>query len=352
MVCQPTVGGAAVHVRGLAQAAIRAGYDVHAVVPAEGDLAGWLSAAGVNVTAARLKRSLDWRDVGYVWTLRRIFKTADIVHLHSSKAGMLGRLALFSLGAQRPPSLFTPHGWSWLVGGRAAWLYRFLERLLKCVCDAIIAVSDADAEEGRRNLAGAPIAVFPNGVDVEHFAPDGPCLRGRYSYCVLVVGRLTRAKGQDLALRAAARAPRDIEWRFVGSGDDAAELEQLRTELDLSNATLIGEDDPAPHYRAADLVLVPSRWDACSLVVLEALACGTAVLASENVGVASSFPQGVHHLKVLEPVEIAKTVTALLSNTSVLRSNLEETSRCVRDKWNLSTRLSPLINFYSDILVS
>ena len=119
IVSQATVDGVAVCVRDLVQAAVDGGYDVTVACPSTGDLAGWARERGAAWERLEMRRSPHPGDIAAVRRIRRLAQASDLVHLHSSKAGAAGRLALASLGRSRPPSVFTPHGWSWLVGG---WL--------------------------------------------------------------------------------------------------------------------------------------------------------------------------------------------------------------------------------------
>src|SRR5580658_3887330 len=127
IVSQVTVDGVAVCVRELVQAAVGAGYQVTVACPAAGHLSAWVRQRGAAWERLEMRRAPHPSDILAVMRLRRLARTHDLVHLHSSKAGVAGRLAVASLGPRRPPVVFTPHGWSWLVGGRLAPLYRWTE---------------------------------------------------------------------------------------------------------------------------------------------------------------------------------------------------------------------------------
>ena len=110
------------------------------------------------------------------------------------------------------------------------------------------------------------------------------------------VGRLTRQKGQDVAVRAlAAMQTPGAVLRLVGDGPDRAALLELAASLGLSaRIELTGTvDDTAPHLRAADVVIAPSRWEGLSLTLLEAMACGAPIVASRVAGTAALGGVGV-----------------------------------------------------------
>lgn len=291
IVAQPVDGGVAVVVGQLAAAGVAAGHRITVAGPgrAAGPLAAQVEEAGAEHVEmfgdSRLPSIRDFRDF---LSLRRLAKNHDLIHLHSSKAGAIGRLVAASLRTRRPAVVFTPHAWSWLVGGRLAWFFRFTERMLAGTADAIVAVSQDEANEG---VACIPrhaerLRTIYNGVDRDHFTPRGPIAARDPSIPLLVcVGRLSRQKGQDIAIEALSRMRHtDAVLRFVGEGDAHPRLAQQARDLGVHDriewaGTTI---DTAPEFRAADIVISPSRWEGLSLVFLEAMASG-AVMVTTNV---------------------------------------------------------------------
>ena len=90
--------------------------------------------------------------------LLRLVREADVVHVHSAKAGFLGRLAC-ALRARKETRVFTPHAWSfWAVEGLEARLYRRLERLAAYWCRVIVALSSDEREAGLNARASAGVS--------------------------------------------------------------------------------------------------------------------------------------------------------------------------------------------------
>jgi glycosyltransferase involved in cell wall biosynthesis len=285
--CQPTDGGTAVVVRDLARAGVAAGDHVTVGSPAGGYLPDWVSSAGAAWVNVPMSRSPSWRDLRVAWRVRRLYRAADVVHLHSSKAGAVGRLAASSLRSSRPRIFFTPHGWSWYVSARNAWLYRLFERWAARVTDVITVVSSEELAAGRAVLGpGRRIDLIENGVDAEVFTPDGPVAERGAAPLVVQVGRLSHQKGQDRSIRALGGcADPTVRLRLVGEGPDAAALRELAARLGVAERVeFVGSVDPRPHLRAADVVVLPSRWEGMSLVLLEAMAVGAAVVATDCGG--------------------------------------------------------------------
>lgn len=318
VVSQATVAGVAICVRNLIRAAVDSGYEVTVACPSEGDLAAWSEEEGAQWERLEMRRAPHPGDLLAVLRIRRLARASTLVHLHSSKAGAVGRLALASLGRRRPPSVFTPHGWSWLGGGWASPLFRLLEWGLLPVTTAVVAVSDEEQAHGRAVLGSraAGIEVIPNGVDTAQFCPHGPVAPRTDDPLVVCVGRLDPQRGADVAVAALPlmTTPR-VHLRLVGDGSDRGAIVEQVSRLRLTDRVeMVGfRVDPAPELRAADVVVIPSRYDGMALVLLEAMACGAAIVATRVSG--SSALDGAGELVPIEDRRaLAKAVDTLLAD--------------------------------------
>lgn len=358
LVSQPVSYGVAVFVRHLAEAAVAAGHRVTVACPGpeRGPLARWVEAAGATHVALDMARGPALRDVGDLWSIRRLARGRDVVHLHSSKAAALGRVASLSLGRRRPAVVMTPHYWSWLVGGRLAPLYRWIEQVLARTGDAIVAVSEREAREGRAVLGDhAQITLIHNGVDRSRFSPDGVrAPRDADAALLVCVGRLSEQKGQDVAIRALARL-RDRTARLRLVGDESAPGERRRLEVlatSLGVADRIewrGEvADPAPELRAADVVIAPSRWEGMSLVFLEAMACGAALVVSDVAGSEILVDAGVI-VPPDDPQTLAEAVDALLDDPD-RRVRLGEAARERSGSYDLGSTLQRNLDLWCELV--
>lgn len=359
IVSQPVEYGVAVCVRQQAEAAVKAGHRVKVACPGpeHGPLADWVEAAGAEHVPLALVRQPGPLDLTAVWHLRKLARDRDVVHLHSSKAGAVGRMAISSLGrGARPAVVFTPHYWSWQVGGRLARVYRWIERVLARRCDAIVAVSEQEAAEGRTVLGSAVdhTVVIPNGVDRVRFNPDGArAERPEGSALIVCVGRLSEQKGQDLAIQALARLEQErVLLRLVGDEHPPGEkrrLQALAESLGVSDRIewTGSVPDTAPHLRAADIVIAPSRWEGMSLVFLEAMACGAAMVVADVFG-----SDAVGAAGVIVPVDdvggLADAVDGLLSNEE-RRQRLGEAARARSADYDVATTLARNLQLWGEL---
>jgi len=285
------------------------------------DYVGWLVSAGWRVTVAcrpdsRLAYLVGDRGGGVcAWSagrepgpklasecrrLQRIIAETDpeLVHLHSSKAGLVGRLTVRG----RRPTVFQPHAWSFQA---ATSTQAVLARRWECYAthwtDLTICVSHAERQQGIRAGVRGPTTVLPNTVDLDRFHPPPDRVHARDQLLsslglppggplALCVGRLSRQKGQDLLLAAWPRvlaAVPDAMLLLVGDGPDRVTLSRSAP----SRVLLVGAVEDAWRWlRAADVVAVPSRWEGQALTVLEAMACATPVVASNIAANAEALP--------------------------------------------------------------
>ena len=353
IVSQPTTEGVAICVRDLVDAAVSSGYHVTVACPGRGDLAGWATERGAVWVRLEMRRSPHLSDLRAVMEVRRLARSHELVHLHSSKAGAVGRMALASLGRKRPLSVFTPHGWSWLAGGWLSPVYRLVERTLLPVTSAVVAVSEEERSAGRAALGAraARIRVIPNGVDTARFSPDGPIAARTNHPLVVSVGRLSNARGPDVALAALARMRTPTaRLRLVGDGEERARIEHQVSALGLvDRVEMLGfRSDPALHYRAADVVIVPSRYDGMALVLLEAMASGAAIVATRVPGVSALDGAGIL-VPVEEPSSLAIAVDTLLADPARSRQLGQAARRRAVERYTLQRSLDSNIGLWKKL---
>lgn len=283
-VTQPVEAGVAVVVLELATAQRRRGWDVRIACPATGWLPEEAAKAGIPVHPWQATRSPGPRTARELLDLRRILRgiQPDLVHLHSSKAG-LGRLV--TRGGT--PTLFQPHLWSFRIAeGLLSRACRRWEALASRWTHLLVCVSDDELAAGRATGVTAPAEVVCNGVDTRQLQPKPKEDETPTAVCV---GRVAHQKGQDLLLRAWPKVLEtvpDAQLLIVGDGPMAA---TLRTAHHPQVHWHGHSDSVAGFYERADVVVLPSRAEGMALVPLEAMACGRSVVAFDVEGVRQSL---------------------------------------------------------------
>ncbi|WP_200306543.1 glycosyltransferase [Streptomyces adelaidensis] len=323
-ITQPVDGGVARVVTDLMRAQLAEGLHVTVACPG-GVLAPALRALGGNVRHWHATRSPGPTLLQEVRHLRRVLADVrpDLVHAHSAKAGLAARLAVRG----RIPTVFQPHAWSFeAVGGVTASLALKWERWGARWADRVVCVSEAERVTGERAGVRARWRVVANGVDPGRFQPAAPGVvragipllagLGADAPLVVCVGRLCRQKGQDILLAAWSAVVRQVPGArlvLVGDGPDAPALRGLAPDGVLFAGAAA---DAVPWYQAADLVVLPSRWEGMALAPLEAMACGRPVVITDVDGARESLPPGQEPVPPEDPAALARTITGLLRDPS------------------------------------
>ncbi|AXL88720.1 glycosyltransferase family 1 protein [Streptomyces sp. CB09001] len=365
---QPVGGGVARVVTDLTRAQLAAGLRVAVACPA-GGLADRLRALGADVRHWPSTRSPGPALVPEVRRLVRVVEEVrpDLVHAHSAKAGLAGRLAVRG----RIPTVFQPHAWSFeAVGGAAALLALGWERWAARWTARTVCVSEAERLRGTQAGLRGPWTVIPNGVDLARPLAEAPDEApagtpggaagvrrlhgvGPHAPLVVCVGRLCRQKGQDVLLSAwesvLARVP-GARLVLVGDGPDRARL-TARAPASVLFAGAVA--DAAVWYRAADLVVLPSRWEGMALAPLEAMAWGRPVVVTDVDGAREGLPPAlVPHCVVPpeDPAALADAAAALLLDAP-LRASLGRRGRAhVRSAHDVRHTAAAVAALYGDLL--
>lgn len=293
-VCQPAEGGVVHYVHVLSAELMARGWTA-GVACSPGTPTDRLRGEGVDVWPVPMAREISpRRDLMATIRLYKIMRKGgySLVHTHSAKAGVLGRVAA---RLARTPAVHTPNAWSFMVAKtpleRRA--YVTVEKLLSALSKRIICVSSDELKQGQ-DLVGAAkkMRLVPNGVAVP------PRAKKRSGEKDLVVGcltRLARQKGIDYLVAAAngVRAEReDVRFSVAGGGPD---FERLKDEVGRRGLSgrfeLLGAvRDPWEYLSRIDIFVLPSLWEGMPFALLEAMSFGLPVVATDVGGVRDVIP--------------------------------------------------------------
>lgn len=356
-VVQPGEGGVARVVTDLVRGQLDAGLRVAVACPPGTPLAAAVRAEGVPVHPWRAGRDPGPGLVRELRELARLIRAVrpDLVHAHSAKAGLCARLTLRG----RVPTVYQPHAWSFeAADGPVGALARHWERWAARWTARVVCVSEAERRTGERAGVRAPWSIVHNGVDVARFTAgepgrtDVPATRETPGPTVVCVGRLCRQKGQDTLLAAwpaiLSEAP-TARLVLVGDGPDAA---RLRADAPPSVRFAGAVEDTAPWYRAADLVVLPSRWEGMALAPLEAMASGRPVVVSDVDGARESLPPGHAPLCLVppeDPAALAAAVGRLLGRPGLRRSLGREAQDHVLTRFDVRRTGAAVADLYREL---
>ncbi|WP_326723015.1 glycosyltransferase family 4 protein [Streptomyces sp. NBC_00243] len=363
-ITQPVDGGVARVVTDLVRAQLSTGTHVTVACPDGSGLARTLRALGGDVRDWQATRAPGPSLPQEVRRLGRVIADVrpDVVHAHSAKAGLAARLAVRG----RVPTVFQPHAWSFeAVGGVTAGLALKWERWGARWASRVVCVSEAERTTGVRAGVRAPWRVIPNGVDPARFHPAAvdtvragiPLLAesgvGPVSPLVVCVGRLCRQKGQDVLLEAWREVVRRVPAARLVLVGDGPDTERLRAGAPAGVLFAGAADDAVPWYQAADLVVLPSRWEGMALAPLEAMACGRPVVLTDVDGARESLPPALRSRCLVPsqaPDSLAHAISELLSDPLLRESLGHQGRRHVLTTHDVRRTVDAVADVYRELL--
>ena len=242
--------------------------------------------------------------LGYLKNRRRILRSdVDVLYIHSPECALP-----FLFGKNRKPLVFHQHGsgnpvvtakFTWARNKLFIWLFDRIHREIYRRADWVIAIDRFCLQQAKSYGAGEKTSLLMNAVDVNHFKPD-ETLRvemrsslgfGEDELVIIFVGRLEEVKQVDRLIGSLVSLQKEtsVQLFLAGDGTERKALEGLASELGLSPVVhflgKVHHDVLHQYYNLADVLALPSIMEGVPMVILEALACGTPVVASAVGGI-------------------------------------------------------------------
>ncbi len=367
-VVRPAAGGMKNHLLALVGNSRREIFH-HMVACPPGDLADSLAGMGIETFRVPLGAEISpGRDLAVIKTLVALLKRIrpDVLHAHSAKAGLAGRVSAWLAGV--PAVVLTVHN-TIFHHRRSRWresIIALSERALAGLTDRIITVSEALGREivVREKIDPAKVVTIYNGIVPEEFSrdPDRDFLQRITGIpagkkIVGTVARLAPQKGVAHFIRAAAMMAKDSEeavFLVVGDGPLRADLERLAGSLGLAERVFFaGERRDMPRIMPClDVFVLASVTEGLPLTVLEAMAARRAVVATRVGGIPEVISDGVNGLLV-DPGDVAglaAAILALLGDRKKSRAMGERGRDTVLEKFTVEKMVGSMERVYADLV--
>lgn len=315
-----STGGVGTHVRGIVGHLVDAGADLRVVGPqATQDLFGFTDAGARFAPVEIAGGPRPAEDARAALRLRAATRGAHLIHAHGLRAATVAASA--NLG-RRTPLVVTLHNAVDTDSPLLRTAYAGIERFVARSADVVIGASQDLADRARecgahyvlfREVAAPPLA--PASRSREEVRAELGIEPGRP--LLLSVGRLHPQKGYDTLLKAAAQwQEHPARPEVVIAGDGPLE-EELRRDIDAGGlrVRLLGRRSDVPDLlAAADLVLLPSVWEARSLTAQEAMRAGVALVCTTTGGMGELVGDAAYRIPVGDPDALADAVRTLLDD--------------------------------------
>lgn len=356
LVLATSTGGVGRHVASLAAGLTERGNAVTVAGPAATDELFGFRRAGARFRAVEIAAGprpvADARAAGALRRVLRGPEWPEVIHAHGLRAGLITGM----VRPRRLPLVLSLHNPASGASGPRRLLVGALERTAVCSADLVLAAS-ADLAARARSLGVAEVRLAPvaapalpparrsaRDVRAEFDAQGRPLL--------LAVGRLHPQKGFDVLIEAvtalAGRCPPPLA---VIAGDGPAEAAlRAQAEAALAPVRLLGRrTDIADLLGAADLVLLPSRWEARALVAQEALRAGRPLVATAVGGLPALVGDGAVLVAPEDAGALAAAVAGLLADPAAA-ANLAERGRVRASTWPTEAdMLAELTTVYAEL---
>ncbi len=274
---------------------------------------------------------------------------ADVVHTHLFGADLWGRLAAKRLGL---PVITTEHN----INTGESWLWGMIKRSMRNFSIIYTAPSHAVATYMQEvyKIPQKKIEVIMHGIELEHFIKIKPATFAP-PYKLLMIGRVVEQKGHSIALDALQKIT-DIPCTLtiVGDGEKKESLMRYAKELGVSDRVIwkSATENVSKEYAAADIVLVPSRWEGLGIVVLEALASERLVIGSRVGGIPEIITDGENGRLI--PVEnsnaLADAIRASVENQSAAKKNAKQGRVWVKERGSVADMAEAYEALYQEVV--
>jgi glycosyltransferase involved in cell wall biosynthesis len=310
----------------------------------------------------------DLRALRDVARIARGFRP-HVIHTHTAKAGVIGRLAAQACRSPRPVVVHTYHGHvlEGYYSRPVAGFYRFLERAMARRSDRLIGVSTATVDDlvRLRVAERAKFVVVPLGLELDDFltlpAEPGGTFRdelgvGPDEILATFVGRLVPIKRVDVMLRSLARARElgaPLKLAVVGDGEERGRLEALAAQLGLTeHVRFVGyRHDLAAIVAGTDVAVLTSDNEGTPVALIEAGAGARPLVATRAGGVPDVVVPGAGLLAERGDHEAIGTALARLSADPALRRQMGERAReNVEERYRAASLLERMTDLYDELL--
>lgn len=302
-----------------------------------------------------MKREINIKnDIDSILKVRKILKKEkpNIVYLHSSKAGAIGRISL--LFNRKIKIIYNAHGWSFNANlGSNPKKYAIIERILAIKTNKIINISKNEYQSAIENKISnnKKMLIIENGIDFKKFNNNEQYRNHtRIKYKIKedeillgIVGRISEQKDPITAIRAFKKLTEkynNIKIMYVGNGNLEEKIIKFSMENNVNDKVIITGwvNNVQEYIPAFDIAILPSKWEGFGLAIIEYIACNKPIIAT-NVGgiqdiINNEDVKGIL-IKSENENELYEAIDEQLSNNIITKKDIINNYKYCSKKFNI-----------------
>ncbi|MGL5560174.1 MAG: glycosyltransferase family 4 protein [Paraclostridium dentum] len=368
-ITQATIGGTLEYLKLFFNNIDKDKYEVNLVCPNYGPMKSEIENIGVKVHVVDMSRDINVKDdLKSFIELKKIIKklNPDIVHLHSSKAGVLGKLAAY---LNKKPCIYNAHGWAFSmnVNNKKKKIYALIEKYTSIFCNKIVNISNYEYELAKKyKIANEnKMVTIYNGIDINKFN------NSKYekekvleelnipsnSFVVGMVARISEQKDPESFIRIAKKLCDQLEnvyFVLVGDGELRPKIDSMIKTYRIEDKVKITGwvDDVNKYISIFDVGILTSKWEGFGLVLTEYMAASKPIVASNVGGIPELIVDKYNGFLVEKNKddEFVKCILELNSNIELRTIYVQNSLKQLESKFNIKKLVEMHDEIYKELL--
>lgn len=352
-------GGAQAHLYDLVKNAINQKNECVVVLGEPGELADRLKELGVKIIILKsLKREINVvQDMKCVFALTRILlnEKPDLIHAHSSKAGIIARIAAKLTST---PVVFTAHGWAFTEGvsEKKRKLFILIEKSIARFTNKIICVSEYDRQLAIQNKVAEPtqLITIVNGVEVSKGKLNNNIEVNNGRIKIIMVARFSSQKDYETLTLALSEVKGDFEALYVGEGELQFQIKELVKEkkLDQKINFLGMRKDVLELLEKSDIFVLSSNYEGLPISIIEAMSKSLPIVASDVGGIKELVEDGEtgYLIGKKDYTGLAEKLQFLLDHPEERKKMGQASYQKYENEFSLALMLEKTFSVYHEVL--
>ncbi len=285
----------------------------------------------------------DFMALQHLIKILKTQKPIDVIHLHSAKAGILGRIAARRVGQKKV--IYAPHGATFLrkdVSALARTAFATIEKAVSVFPAKVVGVSKSEADAYRR------IGIRANHVNNGKFFPESPdkALPGDI-FTIVTTGRAMRQKNPALfnLIASAFTDNEHVQFIWIGEGNER----ELLTSPNIKVTGWVDRSEVEKNLRAADLYISTALWEGLSYAVLEAMSMRLPLLLTNCPGNNDLVENGINGFLYDYPAQAIDFINQYISNQELLHAHGRASYHMLQTSFNVEQMAQGYREVYSSM---